>query len=111
MLRVSQPRLKNITRHKSGTYTGNGADNRDIDIGVELNAKDNVWIMIQAQITHGGQHKIDLGQGDLTQQFHTTGEYADRIQGLTATGFQLGTEITVNQDTMVYRYIVFWTEP
>jgi len=110
MLEVSQPRLKNITRHKTGTYTGNLADNRDIDIGVKLNAKTNVYITITST-GHSAQHKIDLGQGDLTEMFHSTGEFTNRIQSLTATGFQIGSDVTVNENTRVYRYIVFWTEP
>jgi len=96
---------------KSGTYTGNLTDNRDIDIGVELNAKTNVYIIIQAHDGHGGVHKIDLGQGDLSSFFHTTGAFANKIQSLTATGFQIGSDVTVNEDTRVYRYVAFWEEP
>ena len=97
--------------HKTGTYVGNAVDNRNIDIGVDLAAKSNVYIIIQQTTTRGAQHKIEVGQGDLTQMFHTTGDWPDRIQAFTATGFQLGTSAEVNSDGDNFRYVVFWEEP
>ena len=97
--------------HKTGTYAGATGDNRNIDIGIDLASKDNVYVIIKSSGTHGGVHRTEYGQGDLTMSFTNIADLADRIQGLTSTGFQVGDAPEVNDLTYTYRYIAFWTEP
>ena len=95
----------------TGTYTGNGVDNRNINIGVNLAAKSNVTVMIKRTDNIGGVFRIEYAQGDLCSYFDATADRADMIQSFTATGFQIGARNEVNENTYLYRYIVFWTEP
>ncbi len=89
-----------------GTYTGNGADNRDItSIGFQ---PDLVWIKRTTNIA-GVQRSANL-IGDLTQYFGNTANVADRIQSLLSNGFQLGTATEVNANTGSYYYVA-WKTP
>ena len=93
-----------------GTYTGNDADNRDIDIGVDLTAKSNVWIVVKSAGAYKAvQHK--LNDADNSYFFDATATAVDRIQGLTTTGFQIGSYSDVNASGQTYIYIVTYEEP
>jgi hypothetical protein len=97
------------TKIKIGSYTGNGTDNRNINIGLNLAAKKNVVIVI-LPADNGGVCSIrpEMGQGDLTKRFSGESEFDDHIQGLTATGFQIGSANYVNYSAELFRYIVFY---
>lgn len=95
---------------KTGTYTGNGADDRDINIGVNLAAKNNVNVIIQGTTGQVSAWRHELGQGDLSCRINSN-EIADMIQTLTATGFQVGTRLEVNQVDIIYHYLAIWEEP
>lgn len=95
---------------KTGTYIGNAVDNRNIDIGVNLAAKNNVYIIINGA-SHQAVNRIEYGQGDLTMYYVAVGDVANMIQGLTATGFEIGSDVVVNTNDELYRYIVHWEEP
>ena len=119
MLRVSPPPFQNCKRFdqaramiKTGTYTGNGADDRNIDIGVNLAAKNNVYVIIKG--TTGAlqaHHRIEYAQGDLSMSFMNSADVANGIQAFTDTGFQVGSLVEVNENGQVFRYIAFWEEP
>ena len=96
---------------KTGTYTGDGNDNRNIDIGIDLAAKNNVFLLIKANAAQYAYGRIEYGQGDLTMCLFNVADYVDCIQAFTATGFQLGTSGGVNGNAVSYRYIAFWEEP
>lgn len=96
---------------KTGTYVGNNADNRDINIGIDLAAKNNVYVIIKGNSTAAPTHRIEYGQGDLSMFFGVTGDAANCIQSFTATGFQIGNDAMVNATDITYRYIAFWEEP
>lgn len=96
---------------KTGTYVGNGIDNRDIDIGVNLAAKSNVWVIVKQNGGSAAKHHFEYGQGDLSMDFGAGTDLADVIQTFTATGFQVGVSSYVNTNTILYRYIAFWEEP
>ena len=96
---------------KTGTYTGNGADNRNIDIGVNLAAKSNVWVSVLANNNLWGKAtRIEYGQGDFTMFFHPNADLVNEIQAFNATGFQVGSAQEVNSNSTIYRYIVIWQE-
>lgn len=106
--------VSNPTRRamiKTGTYTGNDVDDRNIDIGVDLASKNNVYVIIKTAAATEPVHRIEYAQGDLSMFFTGNNDIADCIQAFTATGFQVGTSNNVNADTIVYRYIAFWEEP
>jgi len=97
---------------KTGAYTGNGADDRNIDIGINLAAKNNVYVIAKVDAAGAGtegRHRIEYGQGDVAMLFAAGTDEADFIQGFTATGFQVG--ISLNTDTQLYRWVAFWEEP
>jgi len=97
---------------KSGTYTGNGADNRNIDIGVDWTIKKNCYVIIKGVGALVCCQKFDYGQGELTWYFTTAVDQpTDSIQAFVSVGFQIGTHASVNTNAVVYRYIVFWEEP
>jgi hypothetical protein len=94
---------------KTGQYTGDGTDNRNIDIGVNLAAKTNVTIIIYRANLGQVQFKWELGQGDETKPADGD-EEINRIQALTSTGFQVGSDATVNASGFTYRYQIIWME-
>lgn len=100
-----------VTHIKTGQYTGNGGDNRDIDIGVNLAAKNNVWVIIKGTTEFYAVHRTDHQVGDLTMWFRDNPPVSDKIQSLTATGFEVGNSDEVNEDTTVFTYIAFWEDP
>ncbi len=96
----------------TGTYTGNGVDNRTINVGLNLTAKNGVYIIITPAGGIGDAcHRIEYSQGDLTMAFTGTGDVANKIQSLQTTGFQVGTHADVNGNGLVYRYTVLYEEP
>ena len=98
---------------KTGTYTGNNADDRDIDIGVNLAAKNNAYVIVKANADGNSAaiHRIEYAQGDFAMSYEAVTDVTNRIQGFTATGFQVGDSNETNGNTIVYRYIAFWEEP
>lgn len=95
----------------TGTYTGNGADDRIIGIGVNLAAKSNVIVIVKATSNDQATFRIEYAQGDLSGHFTADVHGADRIQAFTAGGFEIGTRQEVNTNEQLYNYIAFWTEP
>jgi len=100
------PRARVVT----GTFTGNGIDNRNIDIGADLTSKRHVYIIIKTDWDTGGVHRIEYGQGDATMLFLNEDDEPDCIQTLTVTGFQVGQNARANGAGHVMRYIVFWED-
>lgn len=94
-----------------GSYTGNDADNRTIDIGVNLTAKANVWVIVCARGSISKVHKPAGLTGDSTIDFVNASGVANQIQALKTTGFQVGTDVTVNASGNTYDYIVIYQEP
>jgi len=94
----------------SGQYTGNGADDRTIDISdtttpsvadfqpevciVKGNTTQNAVVRIAAMGADASKELSNAGAALLT----------NRIQAFNANGFQVGTNAQVNTDTLVYFY-------
>lgn len=93
---------------KTGTYTGNGVDNRNIDIGVNLSIATYKWIVTKGEAPglYCGQ-KFGHETGDVSDWFHDGGQTSNTIQAWTTTGFQLGT-YHQNASGYIYNYVVFW---
>lgn len=109
-LRVNSPPKLNRVKIKTGTYLGNGADNRSIDIGVDLAAKSNPYVIIKANANYYAVHRTEHGQGDLTMEYRNVADGVNFIQQFNNSGFEIGSASSVNADGTVYTYIAIWDE-
>lgn len=94
----------------SGQYTGDGNDDRNINIGYDLTNK-HVLVFTKAE---PGQPAVWRGYyhvGDVSSFFNNVGDVSNQIQTFYDQGFQIGSGVYANQDTVLYRYIVFWLFP
>lgn len=88
----------------AGIYTGNGTDNRDITgLGFQPD-----FIVVKRR--NGSDRAVwwhkSLG-GDNSLPFIETGAGGNRIQGVGADGFQVGTDGQVNSTSQTYMYVAF----
>lgn len=95
----------------TGTYLGNGVDDRNIDIGIDLAAKNHPYVIITPNSGGRAMHRIEYGQGDSSMRYDNIGFLPNCIQAFTSTGFQIGDTAEVNSNGVTYAYIVFWQEP
>ena len=89
---------------EADTYTGNGADNRNFT-GVGFQPG---YVLIRSGYTAfaiPGQHRTASLSGDSTLHFDATANGTNRIQSLLSNGFQLGTDFSVNANTVAYHYL------
>lgn len=92
----------------SGSYEGNAVDNREINIGVNLAIKWNIWMIIKSEGAHKAVHASSFAIN--TQLFDATANQLNMIQNFTANGFEIGTANEVNADTVTYTYNVFYQD-
>lgn len=86
---------------KTGTYTGNGADNRSIT-GVGFQP---AFVHVARGATSAPRFKLASHSGEITGRYSNDGNDAtDYIQALEADGFQIGTNAVVNANTETFRY-------
>jgi len=95
---------------KTGTYTGNGLDNRNIDIGVDLAAKTYAYVIVKMVSFQVAIHRTEYGQGDKCMYYSATADVGNGIQAFTSTGFQVGTGDAVNANGVLFRYIAIWED-
>ena len=100
----------NACNMKTGTYTGDGSDNRAIDIAINLAAKTFAYVIVKADSNILALHRIEYGQGDKCMGFSASGDRINGIQTLSANGFIVGTDTGVNQAGIIFRYIAFWVD-
>lgn len=86
---------------KTGTYTGNGANDRSItDVGFQP-----AFVHVARDATSAPRFKLASHSGEVTGRYsNDVNDATDYIQALEATGFQLGTNAVVNSNTETYRY-------
>lgn len=87
----------------SGTYTGNGADNRSITgLGFDPSY---VWTKryysrsVHRNTTYVGDASTSIGSGG--------GSAANQIQSFVTDGFEIGTDGQVNSNTLTYYWVAF----
>ena len=86
----------------TGTYTGNGSDNRNIT-GIGFLPK---WVIIQGSTNHTVHKSTITGDStDNTQYGTIIADLSNAIQALNSDGFQVGTDGTVNTNTATYYYV------
>ena len=108
MLRVSPPPSQIRGMIKTGTYVGDGLDNRNVNIGVDLASMPHKFVMIKQTGAQIARWRPSALSGDNSLSFENTAIGPDRIQSFTSTGFQLGTHGDVNADGITYYYVVVW---
>jgi hypothetical protein len=88
-----------------GTYTGNGADNRDITIGGSFSGTpDMVWVFPEAAQNPAWRSSDFSGDNALNFEDDQT---ANLIQSFGSGTFQVGTNASVNSNTAVYHWVAF----
>lgn len=92
----------------TGTYVGDGNDDRVINIGVDLAAMDDAVVMVFGSAKEK-RLRIETGAGDVTDGFDNIGPGSNMIQSFTAVGFVLGTNLTVNGLGVAFRWIAYWS--
>lgn len=99
--------IKQSTSIKSGTYTGNGSDNRDIaGVGFTPEA-----VLVKHAGTSPMTGRVTAHSGDLSSFVRAnTAPAADNIQSFGSDGFQIGTDTRVNTNTESYYYVAIKTQ-
>jgi hypothetical protein len=88
----------------SGSYEGDGSDNRDITgLGFQ---PDWVWVK-SAEDESWPVHRTSALSGDFTLQFAATPNLPDELQAFLPDGFQVGSDPTVNSVGATYYYVAF----
>src|SRR5574343_869283 len=104
-LQILYPVTSYAVQVVSGSYTGNGSDNRDITISPACQPKVVIVKRSDNQSTDSVM-RIDSMSGDNTSQISSSAAFAaNHIQAINSNGFQVGTAATVNSNTVVYRYV------
>ena len=96
---------------KAGHYIGDGNDNREIDISVDMLSKYRKFLLIKC--TDGANKAVfrhHWHTGDACSAFDDVQDYSDHIQAWTANGFQVGANARVNAVDKTYFYFVIWTD-
>ena len=85
----------------TGTYSGNGADNRNITgLGISPG-----FVWVKGASGNVGSWRIDTVPGDLSLYWTSTTPTSNRIQSLFSDGFQIGTNAEVNFSGRTYYYL------
>lgn len=85
----------------SGTYIGNGADNRQIDCGFRPEL-----VIVKGNTTQYGVFRTtEMPDNEAGYLYNTAANLADSIQTFNSKGFVVGTDGTVNNAGVVYHWI------
>ncbi len=85
------------------TYTGNATDNRNLTAALTP-----VFFLTYYDVTgYLPQFRMSSTSGDKSFSVAAAAAYSDRIQSMSGTTVQLGTNINTNDDTGNYHYIAF----
>lgn len=86
----------------TGTYTGNGTDDRSVtDPGFDV-----AFVIVKHRGTESGAWRIASNSADNSLQFHQfSAEKTNTIQNFVTNGFEVGTSAEVNTSSEVYDYI------
>jgi len=96
---------------KSGQYTGDGTDNRNINIGIDLASKSEVLLILKNGTATGAAiFRCSQHAGDATSIFQSAVDVADAIQAFTSTGFQVGTDGNANNAADTIFWVVLYKD-
>src|SRR5205809_152727 len=85
----------------SGSYTGNGVDNRSIT-GVGFTPD---YVVVMAEGSKRAVQRSSAMTGDTSFQFDASGPTVNLIQAFNADGFQVGSDARVNTSGSAYHYV------
>ncbi len=88
---------------KTGSYTGNGADDRGIT-GLGLAP---AYVIVAGNSSKSAYQRFGGEAGDASLSFSSSTETADRIQRFDPDGFQVGTAAEVNTAGAAYHYVAW----
>jgi predicted ribosomally synthesized peptide with SipW-like signal peptide len=89
---------------KVGTYTGNATDNR----GITGTGFQPTYVLVRASDTatsRAGRQRPASLSGASSQAFNAAANVTTSIKALQANGFQLGTDASVNANSIAYMYL------
>ena len=90
-------------RHATGTFTGDGVDNRVITIGFKPDL-----VIVKASTNQTGVLRTSSMTGDVSKSMAgATVLGANLVQSLDATGFTVGNAANVNTNTVAYTWVAF----
>ena len=89
----------------TGTYTGNGADNRTI--ALSLGGGTPAWVIVKKEGTPPAQQRMGSNVGDQSGQMNGVAFTADRIQAFGVDSFEIGSNTEVNGNLDVFVFIAF----
>lgn len=91
----------------TGTYAGNGIDNRAITgIGFEPDV-----VLIKGAGSQAAVIRTSAQSGDVSKAMTTAAQASNQIQSLIANGFTLGTAATVNSNGVPYQWLALLETP
>lgn len=95
---------------KTGSYTGNGSDNRDITIGFSDTSIVPTFVMVKKDGTEEAVWRgADSHSGDKSSYFVASSDTSNLIQAFSANTFQVGTDTDVNASGPTYRWMAIGT--
>jgi hypothetical protein len=100
---VAWRRVVSQTEIRTGTYTGNGADNRQIT-GLGFTPD---LVLVKGDNTQNAVLRGYTISGDLAKDMVDGSVAADRIQSLDAEGFTVGTDARVNGNGVQYHWVAW----
>ncbi|MFH1755152.1 MAG: DNRLRE domain-containing protein [Candidatus Latescibacterota bacterium] len=90
-----------------GSYAGTGADNFSINT---LGMKPTYLMVMNERNRHAVQ-RFPTQVGDLSSQFDPSDELPNKIELFLGNGFQVGTDLTVNESLANHHYVAWRTTP
>jgi hypothetical protein len=91
---------------KTGKYTGNGTDNRDIT-GLGFQPDIAITFCDSSYVYCEAYWRTSSNTSDSVSNFGSSGVSADKILGFVADGFRISDDNRVNRDNVPYRYVAF----
>jgi hypothetical protein len=85
-----------------GSYVGSGV--ADSVSGLDFQPD---WVLVMPEDVDAAHHRHGTMVGDAASTFGAATAQTDRITAITTDGFDLGTDDSVNENTITYHYVVF----
>jgi hypothetical protein len=93
----------------AGGYTGNGSDNRSIS--VPFQPQYAIVRSADTATSREGAHRPSALTGSASLNYTAAANDSNSIQALQSSGFQVGTDGSVNASGAAYRYLAFRDQP
>jgi len=92
-----------------GSYTGNGADDRTIDISDTSASTDfqPAYVIVMSADNKESVQRSSATPGQKTFQFDGTPRESNHLQSLLTNGFQIGDDDRVNKNGVIFHYVAW----